>query len=92
MPDDEDPRRAAAIRRLKEKRAFQQNVISYVVVNAFLVVIWAMTGAGFFWPGFVMAGWGIGVVLHAWTVYGTKPITEEQIQREIDKGRGDIVE
>jgi uncharacterized membrane protein YecN with MAPEG domain len=86
MVDDEHQRKAA-IERLNNKRGFWQNVVAYVVVNAFLVLIWAVTGAGYFWPIWVMGAWGIGVVLHAWTAFFTKPISEEEIQREMRRGQ-----
>lgn len=87
MTDErEQDRRAAAIERLKERRAFGQNLVSFVVVNAGLVAIWALTGAGYFWPIWVMAAWGIGLVLHAWTVFFQKPITEEDVEREMRRG------
>ena len=82
----DDPQRSAAIKRLKDKRDFKTNLVMYVIVNAFLVVIWAVTGAGFFWPIFVIVGWGIGIVGHAWAVWGQKPITEAEIHREIERG------
>jgi hypothetical protein len=56
------------------------------MINGFLVAIWAMTGANFFWPAFPMFGWGIGLIFHAWDTFGSDP-TEEQIQREIDRLR-----
>ena len=56
------------------------------VVNAFLVLIWALTGAGYFWPIWVIGGWGIGLVLHAWTAFLQKPITEADIDREVERG------
>ena len=49
--------------------------------------IWAATGAGYFWPIWVILGWGIGIVFHAWTVFGQKPITEDDVQREMQRGR-----
>ena len=80
--------RKAAIKRLKKKRDFRNNVVSYVLINAFLVVIWAVGGEGFFWPVFVMAGWGVGLAMHGWKVYGQKPISEESIQHEMGRGVG----
>jgi hypothetical protein len=62
-------------------------VVAYVIVNAGLIGIWAATGAGYFWPGWVLLGWGIGLAMHAWTTFGVKPITEEAIQREIGRLR-----
>jgi len=49
--------------------------------------IWALTGSGFPWPAFMTAAWGIGVIMNAWDVYGRKPITQAQIQHELDRLR-----
>ena len=87
---DEQEQRQAAIDRLKNKRAFGQDLVAYVVVNGFLILVWALTGRGYFWPAWVMGAWGIGVVMHAWTAFGQKPITEDEIEREM-KRRGDAV-
>jgi hypothetical protein len=61
-----------------------------VLVNALLVVIWAVSKdpGDFFWPIFVIVGWGIGVAANAWDVYGSKPITDDAIRREQDRLRG----
>ena len=32
-----------------------------------------------------MGGWGIGLALHGWGVYGERPITEAEIQREMER-------
>ncbi len=81
-----DKQREAAIERLKAKRAFQGNIGSFVVVNLLLVGIWAVSGAGFFWPIFVILGWGVGLALHAWQVYGRHQITEAEVAREMQRG------
>jgi len=66
-------------------RDFHGHLLVYVLVNAFLVVIWAVTSPdGFFWPIFPIVGWGIGVVMNAWDVYFAQDIGEREIQREID--------
>ena len=44
---DEQEQRKAAIDRLKNKRAFGQDLVAYVVVNGFLVLVWALTGQGY---------------------------------------------
>jgi hypothetical protein len=86
--DTEQQLREQAVQRLKKKRDFQTHVLIYVAVNAFLVVIWAVTSGGFFWPIFPILGWGIGVVANAWDVYGRRPISEDEIRRETDRLRG----
>jgi 2TM domain len=79
--------REEAIRSLRKKRDFRSHLVAYLLVNALLVVIWAVTGADFFWPIFPILGWGIGVAFNAWDVYGRRPITEEAIRREQDRLR-----
>jgi hypothetical protein len=92
VPDDvattESDLRAEAIRSLKKKRDFRAHLLAYVLVNALLVVIWAVTSAGFFWPIFPIMGWGIGVAFNAWDVYGRPQLTEDQIRREQERLRG----
>jgi hypothetical protein len=82
-----DDRREQAVERLKKKRDFRTHVFMYLVVNAMLVGIWAVTSdaEGFFWPIFPILGWGIGVAGNAWDVYARKPFTEEEIQREAQR-------
>jgi hypothetical protein len=78
--------REQAIKRLKKRRDFHGHVLIYLMVNAFLVVIWAMTMPdGFFWPVFPIVGWGIGVVMNAWDVYFVEDFGEEDINREIER-------
>ena len=84
----DDTLREQAIARLKKKRDFATHVVVYVLVNAFLVAIWAFTGADFFWPVFPILGWGIGLGANAWDVYGRKPISEGEIEQEMSRLRG----
>lgn len=35
---------------------------AYLLVMALLVAIWAITGAGYFWPVWPALGWGIGLM------------------------------
>jgi hypothetical protein len=89
MDTSEQDLRRQAERRVKAKRDFRSNLVSYVVVNAFLIGVWAFTGAGYFWPGWVLLGWGVGLVFHWWDVYGRKPVTEDEVRREMDRLRAE---
>ena len=78
-----DDRRQAAIIRLGAKREFRLHLSVFVIVNAMLIVIWAVTGTGYFWPIWPIAGWSIGLAAHAFTVYYGRPVTEDNIQQEM---------
>jgi hypothetical protein len=86
-PQPDDQLREQAIAQLKKKRDFATHAVVYLLVNAFLVAIWAFTGSDFFWPIFPILGWGIGLGANAWDVYGRKPISEGEIQQEIHRLR-----
>jgi len=80
--------RRRAEKRLKDKREFGAHVLAYVLVNGFLVVLWAMTTGptGFFWPVFPILGWGIGLAFHVWEVVSPEP-SEEKIRAEMERLR-----
>lgn len=76
--------RAAARKRIEERRGFVPHLIMYVVVNAGLVFIWTATGAdSFFWPAIPLLLWGSGVLMHAWNAFVTRPITESDVDDEV---------
>lgn len=77
--------RELARKRLERKRKLAGNFVLYAAVNAFLVVIWAVTGGGGFWPGWVLGGWGLLLLLDVWSTYFRKPLTETDIDRELGK-------
>lgn len=83
---DDAERREAAIKRLKAKRDFRKSFAVYLAVNGFFVVIWAFGERGYFWPIWPMAGWGIAIVGQAWNAYFRKPISEDDIRREMERG------
>lgn len=81
--------RDRAMQQLKKRRDFRGHVLIYVLVNAFLVAIWAITNRhGFFWPVFIIGGWGIAVVMNAWDVYWRRDITEEEVRHEMEREAG----
>ncbi len=89
VPTTEEGRRELAIKRLRAKHEFRIHLFVYLCVNGMLTLIWAFTAlgkpfpAGFFWPIIPIAGWGIGLVIHAYTVYQNNTYTPEQVEREM---------
>ena len=79
--------REAARQRLQVRRDFSAHLVAYVVVNAFLIGIWAITGAGYFWPAWVLGSWGIGLALHVWETFLRRPITDADIDAEVRRQR-----
>jgi hypothetical protein len=73
--------------RLVRKRKFKGDVVAYVVINTFLVGIWVVSGFGYFWPGWVLAGWGVLLLLDGWDAFYRHDVTEADIQHEMDKSR-----
>ena len=74
--------RDRAVEHLRKKRGFYAHLLVYVLVNSVIVVIWAITSAGFFWPIFPMLAWGIGLVMNALDVWHGE-LTEQQIAHEM---------
>lgn len=72
-----------ARRRLERQRKFRSDVVAYVLINAFLVVIWAVNGFGYFWPGWVMGGWGVLLILDGWNAFYRRPVTDADIDEEL---------
>jgi hypothetical protein len=59
----------------------------YIAVNIFLVGIWFFTGTGYFWPGWVMGGWGFALivvtVIFASILSG--PSSQSKVEAEFDR-------
>ena len=81
---DDDTLREQAVEELRKRRELAGHVLAYLTVNTFLVVIWYLTGAGFFWPAFPMFGWGIGLIFHAWDVLWPQP-SENAVRAAMDR-------
>ena len=65
----EAERRERAMRRVAAMKGFYIHLGIYLIVNAGLVVVDALTGADW-WVQWVIFGWGIGIVAHALAVFG----------------------
>ena len=82
----DDSARQQAIQRLHQRRGFVNFIVGAIVVSLFMVLIWALSGRGYFWPVWVMGGFLIGGIFYGVNQLMNKPLTEDQIQREMQKG------
>jgi hypothetical protein len=64
-----DEKYEEAKKRVKELKDFYRNLITYVAVNIFLIVINLITSPDSLWFYWVTIFWGIGIVLHASKVF-----------------------
>jgi class 3 adenylate cyclase len=46
------------------RQSFKIHLTLYLLVNVFLIGIWATSGGGYFWPVWSILGWGIAVAAH----------------------------
>jgi hypothetical protein len=79
-----------ARKRVEEKKGFYTHLASYIVVNAMLVIIWALTGHGYPWFIWPLAGWGIGLVFHFLGVFAFNKGTaweSKEIEKEVERLR-----
>jgi len=72
-----------ARKRVTVRRDFSSHLVAYIVVNGFLIFVWAVTGGGYFWPAWILGGWGIGLVLHAWDAFLRRPVTDADVEAEL---------
>lgn len=73
-----------ARKRVQMKRGFAIHLMLYVTVNAFLVLIWYLTGKGYPWFLWPLCGWGIGIIANTIAVAMEFLFPEEKaIDREI---------
>jgi 2TM domain len=89
-------------RMAKARVGFKVHLIVYVLVNVFLMAVW-MAGSGgdwmmgdgvrdlddHYWPMWTHLGWGLGLAIHGFMVYGPannmQAREEEKIRRELGK-------
>ena len=72
---------------LARKRVeFRRHLVVYFVIISILWMIWFLTGAGYIWPIWPMAGWGIGVIFHYMFEYKSSSfLSEEEEYKKLKK-------
>jgi len=81
--NDENKAYFRAKKRVEELKGFYGNIISYCCIIPFLIFINLRYSPGFQWFWFSALGWGFGVVMHAFKVFGYSTDWEERKIREI---------
>ena len=87
--DSEHELRTQAVHRLKSRHAFWRTAFTFLVVAGLLVVVWLLSGMGYFWPAWAMLGMGIALAFAAVGTFGPHSVgpSESQINAEMDKLR-----
>jgi hypothetical protein len=76
-PRTPEQREKATRHQFKKQRELRSHLVTFVLVNTFLVAIWLATSVAagepiFFWPIFPILGWGLGLAVQAWQVLGER--------------------
>lgn len=84
----------------KARVSFKVHLMVYLAVNVFLAAVWYLTdgmenvsieagGEMDYWPIWTHLGWGLGLAIHGFTVYGPAnnmlAREEEKIRQEMGK-------
>jgi fatty acid desaturase len=63
--------------RAAERAQARRDAIAFTctgpLVTAILLVVWAVTGAGYFWPAWPMLGMSIALLVALWRAFGPIP-------------------
>ena len=81
-----DPEQIRAVAQVQRWHDFKAHVGAYLAINAVLIIIWAPTGAGTFWPGISLAACGLGLSSQHF-LNSFSPIATERVRRELRRIR-----
>jgi Flp pilus assembly protein TadB len=79
--------RKAAEERLQQQAGFKKMIGGFLLLIVLAVVIWALTGQGYFWPAWMILGLAVATVATAWSAYGPrqKGPSQSEIEAEARK-------
>ena len=87
---DEQAEYQEAKKRVQEIKGFYSHLVTYILVNAVLVVINLLTSPEYLWFIWPIIGWGVGLVIHAFTVFSSfwgKSWEERKIKEIMEKDK-----
>src|SRR5205807_2509737 len=59
--------------------SLRAHALAYGMLNVLLVVVWAATSRGYFWPEWTMIGLGLPLAVHASLVFGRRALTRHAL-------------
>jgi fatty acid desaturase len=84
MSEDEIYKQAS--KKVRDKKRFYRDLTTYLIVNAVLVVIWALTGRGYPWFLWPLGIWGAFVLGHFLSIFVFGNGSDQQaIEKEVEK-------
>ena len=84
---NEHEKAAKAAQQVEAITGFYIHLVVFALVMALLLVInWVTLEDEIWWVQWLFLGWGLGVALHAWAVYGTTPQLHHQVAAAKDQG------
>ena len=88
MSEDEIYEQAS--QKVRERKRFYRDLTTYLIVNAVLVVIWALTGRGYPWFLWPLGIWGVFVLGHGLRIFVFGDGSDRQeIEKEVEKIKRD---
>jgi hypothetical protein len=83
MAEQQDFHKAAK-ERLQAQQQFKKMMGGFVVLWLFMTAIWALSGAGYFWPAWVIVGTIFAGAALGWRAYGPRSSDTGPTQAQID--------
>lgn len=84
LATERDMEYARELWRTRQKRGFRDHLVSYGIVNVFLIIL-DLTISGGVWWYFAFLGWGIGLAFHAYSTFFPSPEQVEEGARQLIK-------
>jgi hypothetical protein len=81
-----------AKKRVKDKKDFYAHLTAWVIVNIFLIIVWAMTNwGGYPWFIWSLGPWGVGLLFHFLFVFVFEGKSDiGAIEKEVEKIKKEI--
>lgn len=80
---ENDERYLRAKKRVENLKGFYIHLTAYVLVNVFILIINLSTFEGDWWFIYPLGGWGIGLIIHGLTVFGSGTFGADWEERKI---------